>query len=258
MRSDAVVLTEREGSLAILTLNRPSSLNAVGPEMAQALCDALAQCAADDEIRVVILTGTGRAFCAGGDMKAAWEALRSGQDPRGMFGLVTSLMHRAVLDLRQLPKPVVAAVNGAASGIGVSLAAACDLRVAGEGARFKVAYTSIGLSPDGGWTVLVPHLVGFSRATELLMLDPLLEAGRALSLGLVHEVVSDAAVLERAKELANQLVRMPATSLAAAKALLNAALLPALEGQLERERQAVLAQCASADFHHRLAAFLQR
>lgn len=255
MDATPVVVT-RDGPVATITLSRPEVLNATNAEMADALSDAVRGCGADAGVRVMVLTGAGKGFCAGGDMKAAWEAVSSGQDPRPFFGAVTASLHRAVLDLRRAPQPVIAAINGAAGGIGISLAAACDLRIASASAKFKTAYTTVGLVPDGGWTATVGRLLGLARATELLLLDPVVDAERALTLGLVHEVVPAEALPARVGELAARLAHGAAEAVAAAKGLLNEALLADLEVQLDRERAAIVARCASAEFRERLGAFV--
>jgi len=167
-------------------------------------------------------------------------------------------LHRAITDIRSMEKPVVAAVNGPVGGAGMSLAAACDLRLAAESAKFKQAYTSIGLVPDGGWTVFVPRIIGASKAMELLLVDPVLDAKEALAIGLVHEVVPDNKLHERAQEMSTQLAQAPTTALGGAKVLLNAALFPMLETQLERERGRLMAQGGTKDFLERLSAFQHR
>ncbi|MGE5236780.1 MAG: enoyl-CoA hydratase/isomerase family protein [Acidobacteriota bacterium] len=257
MADAAAVLVTREGPVATVTFNRPGTLNALGPELSRALAESLETLAAEPGIRVVVLTGAGRAFCAGGDMAAAWRALEAG-DPRSLFDGVLEWLHRAVLTVRHMPQPVVAAINGPTSGAGLSLAAACDLRLAASSAVFKIGYTSIGLCPDAGWTVTVPRLVGLGPASELVLLDHPVDAERALTLGLVNEVCPADSLLTRTAEVAAGLVRQPAASLAAAKALLNAALFPELEAQLARERRAVVELSAGPDFRQRLAVFLKR
>lgn len=253
-----VLLVHREGAVAILEMNRPQVLNAISPELAAALEQALGQCAVDDAVRAVILTGSGRAFSAGGDMKAVGAALAQGGGLRQLVFDALERLHGAVLAVRRLPKPVIAAINGVVGGVGIALAAACDLRVAARSATFKAAYTEIGLAPDGGWSWLVPRLVGVARATEMLFLDTPVAAERALAWGLVNEVCDDEQVRTRARELAQRLAGLPAGSLAAAKGLLDAHLLPALEEAMEREREAVLARLASEEMRTRLAAFLAR
>jgi 2-(1,2-epoxy-1,2-dihydrophenyl)acetyl-CoA isomerase len=254
--SESPVMVTRDGPVATITLNRPEVYNATDAELAAALAAAVPACSGDPSIRAIVLTGAGRGFCAGGDMKAAWQAVGSGSDPRPFFAEVTGNLHRAVLGLVRAPQPVIAAINGAAGGIGISLAAACDLRLAAASAKLKTAYTTIGLVPDGGWTATAARLVGRARAAELLLLDPVVDAERALALGLVHEVVPDAELPARAAALAAQLARGPAGALAKAKALLAASLLGDLEAALERERAAIVEQCATPEFRDRLAAFV--
>ena len=255
MSANPVVVT-RDGSVATITLNRPEAYNATNADLAVALAAAVQRCTADPAVRVIIFTGAGKGFCAGGDMKAAWAAVSSGRDPRPFFGEVTANLHTAVLGLTRAPQPVIAAINGAVGGIGLSLVAACDLRLAAATAKFKTAYTTVGLVPDGGWTLTVAHLLGRARAAELLLLDPLIDAERALSLGLVHEVLPPAALHARAAELAGRLAGGAGAAMARTKALLNEALLPDLEKVLERERDAIVAQCATEEFRARLAAFI--
>jgi 2-(1,2-epoxy-1,2-dihydrophenyl)acetyl-CoA isomerase len=254
--SGETVLVAREQAVATITLNRPEVYNATNGEMAAALADTVRACAADPDVRVIVLTGAGKGFCAGGDMKAAWEAVSSGRDPRPFFAEVTGNLHAAVLALTRAPQPAIAAINGAVGGIGLSLVAACDLRLAAASARFKTAYTSVGLVPDGGWTITVAHLLGRARAAELLLLDPVVDAERALALGLVHEVLPPAALHARAAELAARLAGGAGAAMARTKALLNESLLPDLEEVLERERDAIVDQCASEEFRARLGAFI--
>jgi len=257
MTSDSVLLSIDAG-IGTITLNRPEVLNALDFAMAGGLVRAVQRCMEDSDVRAVILTGAGRGFCAGGDMKAAWEHIQAGGDPRHFFRDLTVRLHRVISDMRLMEKPIVAAINGAAGGAGMSLAAACDLRLAGANARFRQAYTSIGLVPDGGWTAIVPHLIGPGKAAELLLLDPVLDAQTALAVGLVHEVVPDAQLVERAREVAAGLARGPATAFGGAKALVNGVVLPALEAQLERERQRIISQAATADFREGLSAFVEK
>jgi len=256
--TDQPVRLNVSDAVATITLDRPEVLNALNLSMTEALAGAIQVCKDDDRIRAVIITGAGRGFCAGGDMKAAWQHIQAGGDPRHFFRDLTVPLHRAITDIRSMEKPVVAAVNGPAGGAGMSLAVACDFRIAAESAKFKQAYTSIGLVPDGGWTVFVPSIVGAAKATELLLLDPVLGAKEALALGFVHEVVPDDKLHERAVEVSTRLAQAPTTALGGAKALVNSALFPTLETQLERERQRLVAQGGTKDFLERLSAFRQR
>jgi len=250
------VLVTRDDAVATITLNRPEVYNATDGALAAALAAAVRECAADPTVRVIVLTGAGKGFCAGGDMKAVWGAVGSGIDPRPFFSEVTGNLHAAVLGLTRAPQPVVAAINGAVGGIGLSLLAACDLRLASASAKFKTAYATVGLVPDGGWTLTVAHLLGRARAAELLLLDPVVDAERALALGLVHEVLPPGALHARAAELAGRLAAGAGAAMARTKALLNASLLPDLEAVLERERAAIVEQCVSEEFRLRLAAFI--
>lgn len=254
----AAVPVSVDQKVATITLNRPEVLNALDATMARELVRAVETCAADEAVRAVILTGAGRGFCAGGDMKAAWEHVRGGGDPRTFFAELTMLLHRAIVDLRLMEKPVIAAINGSTGGAGMSLAGACDLRLAAEGAKFRQAYTSIGLVPDGGWTVIVAQILGYARASELVLLDPVFDAPKAYEWGFVHEVVPADALAGRARDLARQLASGATSAYGGAKALLNAAFLPALETQLERERQRIMTQGASQEFLDRLVAFVER
>jgi len=256
--TDQVVRLDVSGAIATITLNRPEVFNALNLPMTEALVRAIQVCKDDDNVRVLIITGAGRGFCAGGDMKAAWDHIQAGGDPRHFFRDLTVPLHRVIADIRLIEKPVIAAINGSIGGAGMSLAAACDLRLTVEGAKFRQAYTSMGLVPDGGWTVIVPQIIGPAKAMELLLVDPVLDARQALALGFVHEVVPDDKLRERALELAAQLAQGPTTAFGGAKTLVNAALFPMLETQLERERQRLIAQGGTKDFLERLSAFLQK
>ncbi len=250
---EKAVTVERAGQVATIQLNRPESLNAINLQLSEELGAAIAAAGRDPEVRAVIITGMGRAFCAGGDVKyfAAWE----GPKPE-LFGALIPKLNRLIMDLRQMPKPVIAAINGVTSGAGLSLAMACDLRIASEGAKFKQAYTSIGLTPDGGWTLTVPRQIGMAKAAELLLLDPVLTAGEALSLGLINQVAPPEELMERARQLAETVVSRPAFAFAQSKRLLNKALGFGLAEQLEAERESIMAASDTSDFEDRLSAFL--
>lgn len=256
--TDRIVRLDVSDAVATITLNRPEVLNALNLPMTEELVRAIQMCKDDDNVRALIITGSGRGFCAGGDMKAAWEHIQAGKDPRHFFRDLTVPLHRAIADIRLIEKPVVAAINGSVGGAGMSLAAACDLRLAVESAKFRQAYTSMGLVPDGGWTVIVPQIIGATKAMELLLVDPVLDAKQALALRFVHEVVPDDKLQERTQQLTTQLAQGPTTAFGGAKTLVNAALFPMLETQLERERQRLIAQGGTKDFMERISAFLTR
>ncbi len=256
--TDQVVRLDVSDAIATVTLNRPEVLNALNRPMVEGLVEAIQVCRDDDNTRALIITGAGRGFCAGGDMKAAWEHIQAGKDPSHFFRDLTVPLHRAIADIRLIEKPVIAAINGSTGGAGMSLAAACDLRLTAESAKFRQAYTSMGLVPDGGWSVIVPHIIGAAKAMELLLLDPVLDARQALALGFVHEITPDEKLQERARELCTRLVQGSMTAYGGAKMLVNAALFPTLETQLERERQRLMTQGGTKDFLERLSAFLRR
>jgi len=243
--SETVSLTSASG-VAVITLNRPHVLNVLNLELTADLVRAVETCAGDTEVRCLVVTGAGRAFCAGGDIRPAYELL--GGRPSAYFADLTKYLHRLVADLRLVPKPVVAAINGAAAGAGMSLALACDLRVISQDAFLKQAYTSIGLCPDGGWSAFAPALAGAGRASEILLLDERIPADQALAWGLVNLVVPADLILQEALGLARRLTTGAATSYAAAKELLNHSLWPNLEAHLERERQSLLRCAETPDF----------
>ena len=250
-----LIYTKEEG-VATITFNRPQSYNSLAGSMREEMVPAMEDCRDDPSVRVVVITGAGKAFCSGGDLVGARAWMEEGRNPANYFLDLIKPFHRFITDVRHLPKPVIAAVNGMAAGAGFSIALACDLRIMSEKGSFKLAYTRVtGLVPDGGWTVFMPRLAGMGLASELMFLDRPIDASEALRLGLVHRVVPEAELGEKAGELARELAGGPAESFAMAKALLNASMADVLEAQLERERLA-LARCARhPDFREAVAAF---
>lgn len=196
------VLIDRTGPVATVTMNRPEALNSLTDEMKIALRDGLADLAADDSVRAVVLTGNGRAFCAGQDLKEHLEKLGSGNPP-----LTTVVEHYnpIVRSLAQMPKPTIAAVNGMAAGAGASFAYACDFRVAAQSAKFLLAFANIGLSVDSGASYHLPRLVGQAKALEMMLLARPVDAAESLRIGMVNEVVPDAQLADRAATLATGL-----------------------------------------------------
>jgi len=246
----------RAGPAARIELNRPARRNAWDAALARDLQDALARVAADEEVRAVLLTGAGAGFCSGADLAGGFDPT-----PDGHPDLRTSLReryHPAITAIRALPKPVVAAVNGAAAGVGCSLALACDLVLAGESAYFLLAFVNIGLVPDGGSSALIPARIGLARATELAMLGERLPAARALEWGLINAVHADDELAGAADALVARLAAGPTLAYAGAKRQLNAWCLPGLEDQLELEAGIQQEQAASADFAEGATAFLQK
>lgn len=246
----------KDGPAATITLNRPASFNALDLNISNELCAALETCRADQEIRVVVLTGCGKVFCSGGDIKYFEQFASS--DPAEPVRRVLEPLHRIILSIRQMPKPVLAVINGSVGGAGMSLALACDLRLCSSKAKFKQAYTSLGLAPDAGWSLWVGLLAGFARASEMIFLDPVYDAQQALAMNLVHKLVAPEEIEEATRLWAEKLAAGATRSFAIAKANLNGALLPLLERQLEAERQGVLNASQSGDYQEGLAAFLAK
>ena len=247
---------ERDGATARIELNVPERMNAWGAQLTADLLDAFARVREDDELRAVLLTGAGRGFCSGADLSAGFDPT-----PEGHPDLLRSLReryHPVILGIRALPKPVVAAVNGGAVGVGCSLALACDLVLAAESAYFLLAFVNIGLVPDGGSSAFIPSRVGLARAAEMAMLGERVPAAQALEWGLVNAVHPDDELPGAAAALAARLAAGPTLSYAGAKRQFNAWCYPGLEDQLELEAQIQQEQARSADFAEGVTAFLQK
>jgi 2-(1,2-epoxy-1,2-dihydrophenyl)acetyl-CoA isomerase len=247
----AEVEVSREGSVTTLTLNRPDVLNAFTRSMHRELVDALRD-ARDPAIRAVVITGAGRGFCVGQDLNEFQDA--SGD----VGGRLRGSYHPTVLAIRALEKPVIAAVNGAAAGAGLSIACGCDLRIAADSATFVPAFINIGLVPDCGGTYFVHRLLGYARAFEWLTSGRRLPASEAEAWGLVSEVVEDGALMARVAEVARTLAAMPTLGIGMTKRLLDAAAANTLEEQLELEAQLQAAATQTADFREGVAAFLEK
>lgn len=250
------IIFQEEDGVATITLNRPTSFNALDFEMGKELVDVIEKCTKDVRIKVLVITGAGKAFCSGGDLKAAKEW--PGDNLGDFFRQLTKLLDRMILDIRMMPKPLIASVNGSAAGAGFSIALACDLRIASDKAIFRQAFTSVALVPNCGWTFHLPKLVGLGKASELIFLDNVLTAGEAEKLGLVNQVVPEAKLKEATLEVAKRLTRGPSLAFARAKALLNRALTSSLESQLENERQEIALSGETEDFREALSAFFEK
>jgi 2-(1,2-epoxy-1,2-dihydrophenyl)acetyl-CoA isomerase len=245
------VETQKDEGVLTITLNRPEVLNAFDSAMHAAFRAALHEAAAQD-VRAVVLTGAGRGFCVGQDLKEFREAT-------GDIGERLRITYNPnVLALRDLEKPVIAAVNGPAAGAGLSLACACDVRLAAASATFVPAFVNIGLVPDTGATYFVERLLGYSRAFEWLCSGRPLSAGDAHAWGLVAEVVSDGRLADRAAELASTLAALPTRAIGLTKRLLEHAALASLADQLELEVELQAEAAVSEDFREGVAAFLEK
>jgi len=252
----ATVTTRRgasNGGELRITLDRPETMNAWTPDFGRELLDALREAQADASVRVVTITGAGRAFSSGADLSAGFEPNADGHPD--VQSALDDVYHPIITTLRELPKPVVAAVNGPAVGIGLSLALACDLVIARESAFLMLAFVNIGLVPDGGASLFVPARVGLGRASEMAMLGERIPAPQALEWGLVNRVVADADFDRAVDEIVERLATGPTRSYAGIKRELNAWLLRGIEDQLGLEAAVQQELAASSDFAEGVEAF---
>ncbi len=247
---------ERRGGELRIVLNRPDTLNAWNLQLGHDLLDAVTRAAEDDGVRAVVLTGAGRAFSSGADLRQGFEPTADGHPDVGTP--LRTLYHPIIATVRRMPKPVLAAVNGPAVGIGCSCALACDLVVARESAYFLLAFVNIGLVPDGGSSLFIPSRAGMARAAEMAMLGERLPARRALEWGLVNRVVADDEFGAVVDELGQRLANGPTRSYAGTKRQLNAWLYDRMDAQLELECSIQEEMAASGDFTEGVTAFLQK
>ena len=247
----AEVETTREGAVLTITLNRPDVLNAFNADLHKGLAAAL-ELARSEDVRAVVVTGAGRGFCVGQDLTEFREA------PGDIGSRLRATYHPNVLAVRALEKPVIAAVNGAAAGAGLSFACACDVRIAADAASFVPAFINIGLVPDSGGSYFVTRILGPARAFEWLTSGRKLTAAEAHSWGLVSEVVETDALPARAAELAAQLAALPTRAIGMTKRLIDHAVNATLAQQLEREAELQTAATQTADFEEGVAAFLEK
>jgi 2-(1,2-epoxy-1,2-dihydrophenyl)acetyl-CoA isomerase len=247
----AEVETTRDGAVLTIALNRPDKLNAFDAAMHETFRGALKE-GADPDVRAVVLTGNGRGFCVGQDLSEL------SQGDRDVATLLRDRWNRHALGLRGLEKPVLAAVNGPAAGAGLSLACACDLRVAADSAAFVPAFVSVGLVPDTGGSWLVPRLLGYPRAFEWMCSGRKLGAEEALAWGLVSEVVSADAVVGLTQKRAAALAALPTRAIAMTKRQFERAASSRFEDQLELEAQLQVAATGTEDFAEGVAAFLEK
>lgn len=239
-----------------ITLNRPDRLNALTDTMLRELDQAFRRAEADDFVRVVILTGAGRGFCPGQDLAAAMEQAASGRLQYGEH--LRALYNPLILRMRYLPKPIIGAINGVAAGAGMSLALACDLRIAAESATFLQAFVKVGLVPDSGSTWLLPRLVGTARALELMLTGRRVTAQEASALGIVNEVVPDDELPERARAMARGLADSPTLTIGYIKAAVEFALNHSLAEALDKEAELQNLAGQTADHIEGVSAFLEK
>lgn len=256
--SEAPVARSVEGKIGHLTLNRTDRLNAFNLELANQFLEGLESFRRDNQVRVVVLRGAGRVFSVGGDVREMAGDVEQGKDRAAYFRAPLATFHKMVLAIRELPKPVLAVVQGAVAGVAFNVMLACDLRLAAAGTRFTQAFVKLGLSPDGGGTFFLPREVGYARACELAMLPTQLDAQAAQSWGLINWVVAPEALDAEAAKIAERLAAGPASALGRMKALLNQSGSQSLAEQLEAERLAQIDNSASPDFPEGLRAFLEK
>ena len=249
------VRVELKRQIATVLLNRPEIFNAFDLDMISLFASRLTALAVDDSVRGVVISGAGRAFCAGGDLRWAQSFPRG---PAAAFHALASRFHQAVLEIRRMNKPVVAAVNGTAAGGGFSLALACDFRVMERSAVLRQAYTSNGLCIDGGGTFTLPRLVGLARALEIVAFDRPISSEQALAWGLTTRVVEAGRSMEEALQMACEVANVSLNSFAWSKQLLTDSYNTAFEAQIERERAGLCSCAAHADGKEGLQAFVEK
>jgi 2-(1,2-epoxy-1,2-dihydrophenyl)acetyl-CoA isomerase len=251
------VIWERDGGVGRITLNRPDSLNAWTHDFGRELKQVIEQDAADPAVRSVLFTGSGRGFSSGADLKSGFEPAPDDGMP-DLRKELHELYHPIIAGVRRLEKPVLAAVNGPAVGIGASLALACDLVLAAESAFFGLAFVNIGLMPDGGSTLFVPAAVGKARAFQMALLGERVPAQQALEWGLVNYLHPDDRLMPEAEELAAKLAAGPTRSYAGSKKALNRMLYPDLDGQLDLEAELQHTLARTKDFQEGVLAFVEK
>jgi 2-(1,2-epoxy-1,2-dihydrophenyl)acetyl-CoA isomerase len=249
------VAMEEKNGIALVTLNRPRSYNSFDLEMVQMLEEILVNLAADQQVMGMVMTGAGKAFCAGGDLR--WVS-SYGQDYGAAFHELAARFHQVIMEIRNMPKPVVAAINGMAAGGGFSMALACDFRIMDSGAILKQAYTSNGLSIDGGGTFTLPRLVGLAKALEIAAFDKTINSAEAMEWGLVTDLALEQDSVEKSFHLMKEMQKRSLHSFAASKKLLNAAFNTSLETQLEKEREQLSWCGRHADGREGVMAFLEK
>ena len=257
-QSEPAVLLDVTDGVGWITLNRPQAYNAINTDLAERLLDAVIRCDEDDEVRALVVTGKGPSFCSGGDIRQMMDAVARDGDAAAFLKLLTVSLHEAIATMAHMSKPVITAVNGVAAGAGFSLALAGDLVVAVENARLTVAYTAIGLAPDGSSTFTLPRLIGRTRAFELICTNRALSASEARELGLVNQVFPTAQFIERVREYAVGVAQGPTAALGYAKKLLTLSAQNSVETQMEHERRAIAACGRTADFREGVDAFFAK
>lgn len=249
------ILYHKENGVAEITLNRPDVLNSFNRTMAKAFQAALADCAADDSVRAILISGSGRAFCAGQDLA---EAAPADKPWPAITDLVRNSYNPAIMAMRTIEKPVICAVNGIAAGAGANLALAGDIVLASDKASFLQAFCHIGLIPDSGGTFFLPRLAGFARATAMSMLGEKIPAQQALEWGMIYKVIEADSLADESRKLAAHLATCPTKGLGLIKRALNAAMTNDLKTQLDLEEELQGQAADSHDYREGVNAFLEK
>ncbi len=244
---------ERQGSIAILRLNRPDKFNSFNRAMAKELQTALDECSHSKDIRAIVITGNGKAFCAGQDLQEV-----TGPDAPGFNTILSEGYNPIVSKIRTMHKPVIAAVNGVAAGAGANIALCCDIVIAASSASFIQAFSKIGLIPDSGGTFFLPRLIGFQKASALMMLGEKVSATQAESLGMIYQVVDDEQFADTWMKLAQTLSEMPTHGLALTKQALNASMSNTFTDQLVLEEKLQIEAGHTADYKEGVNAFMEK
>ena len=249
-----ILLTSRQGAVLTLRFNRPEKLNAFNDELTQALLGGLAAAAADPAVRVIVIGGTGRGYSSGQDLEAFTQL-----DPNVSVGdHLRKGYNRVVTRIRTMEKPVIAALNGIAAGVGLSVALSCDLRIAADDAQLTLGFSKIGLIPDGGASLMLPLLVGLGRALELAWTSDRIDASEALRLGLVNRVVPTASFLEETAAYAERFAALSPVALGLTKRAFNKSVIPDFEQWLEAEADLQTEAARAPDLSEGVAAFMQK
>jgi 2-(1,2-epoxy-1,2-dihydrophenyl)acetyl-CoA isomerase len=249
------VLTQQHGNILEIALNRPEAYNALTLDLMKTLGGILSSAAADQAIKGIFITGKGKAFCSGGDLK--WISQQT-EDAGSVLYKLAPEFHLSITEIRRMDKPVVAAINGIAAGGGFSLALACDFRVMAQSATLRQAYTSSGLSIDGGGSFALPRLVGLARAMEVMAFDNPISSAQAHEWGLVTKVVSDDEVIPEVLAMLNHLTKTALHSFAWSKKLMTDSFNNTLETQLELERQGISDCAAHPNGQEGIRAFVEK
>jgi 2-(1,2-epoxy-1,2-dihydrophenyl)acetyl-CoA isomerase len=250
------IIYEKKGAVAYVRFNRPKSFNALDDGLIKDFTRAMEMCSDDESIRAVVITGEGKAFCSGGDI-AVFKSFFD-KDRAEPFRELLKALNPGIITLRRMKKPVIAAVNGAVGGAGMSIAVACDFRICAASVRFRTGYPTIGMVGDGGWTLFVPLLVGFGKAMELMLLDPVFDAKQAHEMGLVNMVVEDEKFVSTVSDMAEKLAGGPTKAYAIIKKNLNASMEGLLEKQLELERMGMYNAAKTEDYVEGVNAFFEK